>query len=215
MIYFYLQLFLLFLYLNHFSCELFSNVLNNINETRILSHIKSNHITISNVNNEEVAQPELKKSNVVIPLHIYVSWHTQKHKVPSKMLQSIEHMKYTNPEFTYHIFDLIESREFLQNNFDSNVIEAFDTLIPSIYKLDLWSYCILYKLGGIYIDIKFQMNNNIKLIDFTDKEYFVLERPVFPQSKGWSSTIELSEELDLVNNQTYYRKFKDKLKYLW
>jgi len=41
------------------------------------------------------------------------------------------------------------------DNFDKDVLEAFHTLKPGAYKSDLWRYCILYKLGGVYLDIKY------------------------------------------------------------
>jgi mannosyltransferase OCH1-like enzyme len=64
-------------------------------------------------------------------------------------------------------------REFIKNNFDEDVVCAFDNLIPGAYKADLWRYCILYKKGGVYIDIKFKCDNHFNLMDLTDKEYFV------------------------------------------
>jgi mannosyltransferase OCH1-like enzyme len=49
--------------------------------------------------------------------------------------------------------------------------------VPGAYKADLWRYCILYKKGGVYIDIKFKCANNVKLIDFIHQEQFVEDRP--------------------------------------
>jgi hypothetical protein len=31
---------------------------------------------------------------------------------------------------------------------------AYDRLIPTAFKADLWRYCVLYKYGGVYLDIK-------------------------------------------------------------
>jgi mannosyltransferase OCH1-like enzyme len=71
------------------------------------------------------------------------------------------------------MYDNNDCRIFIASNFDSNVLDAYDSLIPGAYKADLWRYCILYKLGGIYLDIKYYTVNNFKLISLTDKEYFV------------------------------------------
>ena len=40
----------------------------------------------------------------------------------------------------------------------------------------MWRYCILYKYGGIYHDIKYQPFENFKYIELADKEYFVKDR---------------------------------------
>jgi mannosyltransferase OCH1-like enzyme len=53
---------------------------------------------------------------------------------------------------------------------------AFDKLKPGAYKADLWRYCILYKKGGIYLDIKYRCVNGFKLIELTNKEYCVRDR---------------------------------------
>jgi mannosyltransferase OCH1-like enzyme len=78
-----------------------------------------------------------------------------------------------NPEFNHHLYDDDDCREFIKNNFNDDVLNAYDSLIPGAYKADLWRYCILYKKGGIYLDIKYKCYNNFKLINLTDNEYFV------------------------------------------
>lgn len=47
---------------------------------------------------------------------------------------------------------------------DNNVIKAYDSLIPTAYKADLWRYCVLYKYGGIYGDMtqKFYLDYDIQ-----------------------------------------------------
>lgn len=54
-------------------------------------------------------------------------------------------------------YDLIKT----MNN---NVITAYDSLIPTAYKADLWRYCVLYKYGGIYGDMtqKFYLDYDIQ-----------------------------------------------------
>ncbi len=117
----------------------------------------------------------------VIPLDIYQTWHTK--DLPPKMRECVEKLKKANPEFTHHLYDDNDCREFIKNNFDSDVLEAFDDLIPGTFKGDLWRYCILYKKGGIYLDIKYEVVDNFKLIELVDKEYFIKEYKEY--RKGW------------------------------
>lgn len=106
-----------------------------------------------------------------IPLNIF---HTWKYKeLPPKMQESINKLKNENPEFNYYLFDDNDCREFIKKYFDNDVLYAYDTLIPGAFKADLFRYCVLYIMGGIYIDIKYHTVNNFKLISLTDKEYFV------------------------------------------
>jgi mannosyltransferase OCH1-like enzyme len=41
---------------------------------------------------------------------------------------------------------------FIKKYFPNNVINAYNKLIPSVYKADLFRYCFLFIYGGIYID---------------------------------------------------------------
>jgi len=87
-----------------------------------------------------------------VPLVIYQSWQT--HIVPSGMKKNILNTIANNPEFDYYLYSDSDSRIFIKNNYHASVVAAFDSLRPGAYKSDLWRYCILYKQGGLYFDIK-------------------------------------------------------------
>ena len=117
--------------------------------------------------------PNRKK---VIPRHIYQTWHT-KDNFPEKMRECITTLQRQNPEFIHHLFDDDDCREFIKDNYSAEVVNAYDSLIPGAYKADLWRYCILYKKGGVYMDVKYKCADDVKLIDMVDKEYYVEDRP--------------------------------------
>ena len=76
----------------------------------------------------------------------------------------------------YFFSDQAECREFIQNNFSEDVVQAYDGLIPRAYKADLWRYCVLYKHGGIYIDVKYTLvNPSFNLTNLIEKEHWVLD----------------------------------------
>ncbi len=107
----------------------------------------------------------------LIPLNIFQTWYTL--ELPDKMRKNQEELKKDNPEFKYHLYDDEMCRDFIKQHFNEETLWAFDKLIPGAYKADLWRYCVLYIHGGIYLDIKFQCIKNFKLIQLTDKEYWV------------------------------------------
>ena len=100
-----------------------------------------------------------------VPLVIYESWKT--HEVPKGMRDNILRLLDTNPEFDYYLYSDEECAAFIADNFDKDVLEAFHTLKPGAYKSDLWRYCILYKLGGVYLDIKYY--STVPLIRIIDE----------------------------------------------
>lgn len=106
-----------------------------------------------------------------IPKNIYTTWHTK--ELPPKMKECVERMKRANPEFVHHIYDEDECRQFIREQYDDKILDAFDSLVPLSYKSDLWRYCMLYKNGGIYIDIKFYPMNQFTFSQMIDREYFI------------------------------------------
>jgi mannosyltransferase OCH1-like enzyme len=113
-----------------------------------------------------------EKQKRIIPLNLFQTWQT-KTNLPPRMQESIETLVLDNPEFKYYLFDDDDCREYVKNNYDSHILEAYDTLKPGAYKADLWRYCILYKLGGIYLDIKYQCVRGFKLVSLVEEEHFV------------------------------------------
>lgn len=111
--------------------------------------------------------------NIQVPANIFQTWHTK--MLPPKMFTAITKIRLLNPGFKYYLFDDKDCRQFIKHNFDATVLYAYDHLIPGAYKADLWRYCILYKYGGIYLDIKYIPHNNFKFINFLKKEHWVLD----------------------------------------
>ena len=112
--------------------------------------------------------------NSIIPLKIYQTWYTK--DLPLKMKERVESLKQTNPRFEHYLFDDNDCREFIKDNFDIDVLNAYDSLIPGAYKADLWRLCVLYVNGGIYMDIKLKCINGFKLIELTEANHYVKDR---------------------------------------
>lgn len=133
---------------------------------------------LSNKPNNIVLPSSTENGNFysIIPMNLFQTWHTL--DLPTKMKNNVELLRRQNPEFTYYLYDDEMCRDFIEKNFDKDVLYTFDKLIPGAYKSDLWRYCVLYKYGGIYLDIKYACTNGFKLKYFTNKEYFVRDRIV-------------------------------------
>jgi len=65
------------------------------------------------------------------------------------------------PNANHVIYDKHILRRFLVENYDEDVVWAYDKLRPYSYKADLGRYCLLNKLGGWYMDIAVRMNRPI------------------------------------------------------
>lgn len=155
--------------------------------------------------NNSTSQRPLKIYSI-IPLNIFQTWHSL--DLPTKMKENLELLKRQNPEFKHYLYDDNMCRQFIKDNFDEEVLYSFDKLKPGAYKADLWRYCVLYIHGGIYLDIKYRCRNGFKLIELTDKEYFVRDRP-----QGGSNGIYQALMVNLPYNSILLKAIKQIVNY--
>ena len=121
--------------------------------------------------NIKIIEVDESPSDRIIPKNIFMTWYNK--KLPEKMQLSVDITMSKNPEFKFYIYNDDDCINFLKKYFINDVVDAFDKLIPGAYKADLWRYCVLYKYGGIYQDIKFLPVGKFKYISLIDKEYYV------------------------------------------
>ena len=63
------------------------------------------------------------------------------------------------------IYNKDSLRQFIADNYDADVLWAYDSLRPYSYKADLGRFCLLNKLGGWYLDIAVRMVNPVDVGD--------------------------------------------------
>lgn len=112
---------------------------------------------------------EEPKTEQEIPRIIYQTMKSR--KVPASMKKAIDTWIDLNPEYEYQYFDDQRCREFIRVNFDTRVLNAYDTLVPGAFKADLWRYCILYLQGGVYVDVDMVAILPLKEIIEPDDEF--------------------------------------------
>jgi len=87
----------------------------------------------------------------MIPKKIYQSWYTT--QFPKRVAQKINSMKKLNPEYEHKIYTDAEIDAFVNSNFDGDIKKCYNRLNIIVAKVDFWRYLILYKQGGIYLDM--------------------------------------------------------------
>lgn len=146
-----------------------------------------------------ITEPTKIGMTTVIPLNIFHTWHTK--KLPPLMQANIDFVKKENPEFTHYLFDDKDCRDFIEEHFDADVVDAYDRLNPGAYKADLWRYCALWVHGGVYMDVKLRPINNFHFIELMDRESFTLDRTV---ALSYSESDIESKEVALVSDLPNY-----------
>lgn len=91
---------------------------------------------------------------MVIPKIIHQTYRSE--ALPPEILEIVEGLKSLNPDWEYRFYTDEDILEYIRKNFDEKVLTAYLKINP-IYgaaKADLFRYLVLYKEGGVYLDIK-------------------------------------------------------------
>lgn len=127
---------------------------------------------------------EYKVKNVVhedftVPKIIHQIWFQGYDNLGKEMKDLIKHNLELNPGWKYMFWDENKINDFIKNNEDSYVYEAYMKINPifKAMKADLARYIIIYHFGGIYIDIKAKIFN--KLDNFIDNTKFNISDGLF------------------------------------
>jgi mannosyltransferase OCH1-like enzyme len=84
-------------------------------------------------------------------------------EVPPALSQLNEVIKAGFPAANYQRFNNESLRAFIEENFDKEVVTAYDSLRSYSNKADLGRYCLLYATGGWYFDMGIRLNTPVEL----------------------------------------------------
>jgi mannosyltransferase OCH1-like enzyme len=84
-------------------------------------------------------------------------------EVPPALSQLNEVIKAGFPAANYQRFNNESLRSFIEENFDKEVVRAYDSLRSYSNKADLGRYCLLYATGGWYFDMGIRLNTPVEL----------------------------------------------------
>lgn len=91
-------------------------------------------------------------------------------ELPEKISANLASFKSCYSDFEHQLYTDDSLREFIRENYEPDVLWAYDELIPLAYKADLGRYCLLYKLGGVYADLSVVFFQRIWLDQFPDRK---------------------------------------------
>jgi len=102
-------------------------------------------------------RPQVTKSFDDDPLIIHQTY-SNVNKIPSKVYENIKRFA---PSHKHVVYDDFAALKFLKENFSKNVSRAFQSLVLGAHKADLFRYAVLYIVGGIYLDIKTELLEDV------------------------------------------------------
>lgn len=102
-----------------------------------------------------------------------------KKDLPHELINLIDKLKSDNPEYECMLYDDKDIEEFICQNYDEEINRAYHKINPEYgpARSDFFRYLLLYKHGGIYIDIKTGFKRPLRKIISDDDEYLVSSWP--------------------------------------
>jgi inositol phosphorylceramide mannosyltransferase catalytic subunit len=90
-----------------------------------------------------------------IPKIIYQTYYSNKLPIITKFF--IWWMRKRNPDYKYEFFDDARIDNFLKTEYPPDFFKAYQKLAIGAAKADFFRYAVLYKTGGVYVDIDFDL----------------------------------------------------------
>lgn len=89
-----------------------------------------------------------------IPLRVFQTSFTRDGAVPLGIARTMGTWQMAVQPGQHLLFDDAACRFMIARYFPERVLAAYDALIPTAFKADLWRYCALFLYGGFYADSK-------------------------------------------------------------
>jgi hypothetical protein len=90
------------------------------------------------------------KMPVALRPSLFVTY-TSYDRVPAKVWDGLD--RFAN-EYTLRFFDDAACEAYLGAHFHPDVLARYRRITRGAHRADLWRYCVLYREGGLYLDIK-------------------------------------------------------------
>ncbi len=98
----------------------------------------------------------------MIPKNIFQTWISL--DFHPLIQERINKTKELNPDYNHIIYTDEDIEKFMIENYSGLILDCFNRLNIPASKIDLWRLLILYKYGGVYLDIDSSINNPLSSV---------------------------------------------------
>ncbi|MGI4747912.1 MAG: glycosyltransferase family 32 protein, partial [Janthinobacterium lividum] len=121
--------------------------------------------------------------STVIPRIIHQTY--AKRELPDALQNNVTDLKEQNPGWEHRLYDDAAIENFILNAYGQEVLSAYLRIDPlyGAARADLFRYLVVYKLGGVYLDIKSRFLRPIDQVIQGDEEFIVSQWSNRPGAK--------------------------------
>ena len=139
--------------------------------------------------------PDIEEA-AAIPKIIHQTF--QSRNLPAEFQKNIDQLKALNSKWEHRLYDDNDIKQFISDVYGLGILAYFNRINPKYgaAKADLFRYLLLYKNGGVYLDIKSTFTKPIDQVLKSDDRYLLAKWSNKPGEKreGWG----MPKELDMI-----------------
>jgi len=122
-----------------------------------------------------------------IPRQIHQTYHSA--QLPTALAQNAGNIRALNPTWAYNLYDDEAVATFIREEYGSRVLRLFLRIDPryGAARADLFRYLLVYKVGGVYLDIKSGLERPLDDVIREEDKYLLSHWPQDPSEpqSGW------------------------------
>lgn len=124
----------------------------------------------------KILQVNLQKGAIVqIPRKIHQIFLTG--DIPDRLIQQIAEIKKRNPAWSHYLYTNKDAEIFIQSHYGDEMLRVYRRINPTYgaARADLLRHLIIYKRGGVYLDIKSDLTLPIDDVLRADDQYILTQ----------------------------------------
>ena len=127
-----------------------------------------------------------------IPKILHQTFYTK--ELPAELQNNVTRLINLNPEWSYKIYDDSDIIEFIKSHYEPSVLKGFLSIDKKYgaARADLFRYLLMYKVGGVYLDIKASMDRSLSEVLNLDESFVLAQWTDTGQFKQWGTHYDLS-----------------------
>jgi mannosyltransferase OCH1-like enzyme len=116
------------------------------------------------VEHVELLSPTVDNVKKEIPLVVHQVYTQGFEEIPECVRQVMKRNQNSNPEYEFRLYDMGQMKEYLRKHTTPILLETFNLINPTCHACiaDFFRYVVIYYEGGIYLDIKTEINTPLR-----------------------------------------------------
>jgi hypothetical protein len=117
--------------------------------------------------------------------------------LPSEIEENIAFLKSLNPAWEHRLYDKDQMVGFIETHYGADILKCFNRIDPSYgaAQADFFRYLLMYKCGGVYLDIKSSISAPLDSFLLDDDTYIISQwrNKKNEEFEGWGLHYDLRE----------------------